>query len=263
MQKKEIEITGFNAGNMSVNILKDREAIGEFAARNVAKTIGRVLETKDEVRMIFAAAPSQNEFLKYFISLPNVSWNKINAFHMDEYISLPKTAPQLFSKYLNEHIFSKVNFKSVNIINSEVEDIEAECSRYEKLLREKEIDIVCMGIGENGHIAFNDPPVADFNDTKFVKLVELEAICKQQQVNDGAFNSVDEVPKFAATLTVPALMSAKYLSVVVPGIRKAKAVNDTINEPVSTKCPATILKTHNNAVLFLDEDSVSMLEQKD
>jgi len=261
MQKKEVSLTGFNAGKLNVNILHDRKMVGESAAKNVAKTIGRILEIKDEVRIIFAAAPSQNEFLEYLTSLSNIPWEKIAAFHMDEYISLPKTAPQLFSRYLNEHIFSKVNFKSVDIINSGVDDIEAECLRYEKLLSEKEIDIVCMGIGENGHIAFNDPPVADFNDKRLVKIVELDEICKNQQVNDGAFNSVDEVPKFAATLTVPALMRAKYLSVVVPGIRKAEAVRETINGDISTKCPATILRTHENAVLFLDKHSASMLEQ--
>lgn len=261
MQKKEVSLTGFNADKLNVNILHDRKMVGESAAKNVAKTIGRILEIKDEVRIIFAAAPSQNEFLEYLTSLSNIPWGKIAAFHMDEYISLPKTAPQLFSRYLNEHIFSKVNFKSVDIINSGVEDIEAECLRYEKLLSEKEIDIVCMGIGENGHIAFNDPPVADFNDKRLVKIVELDEICKNQQVNDGAFNSVDEVPKFAATLTVPALMRAKYLSVVVPGTRKAEAVRETINGDISTKCPATVLRTHENAVLFLDKDSASMLEQ--
>jgi glucosamine-6-phosphate deaminase len=261
MPKKEVSLTGFNAGKLNVSILHDRKMVGESAAKNVAKTIGRILEMKDEVRIIFAAAPSQNEFLEYLTSLSNIPWGKIAAFHMDEYISLPKTANQLFSRYLNEHIFSKVNFKSVDIINSGVDDIEVECLRYEKLLNEKEIDIVCMGIGENGHIAFNDPPVADFNDKRLVKIVELDEICKNQQVNDGAFNSVDEVPKFAATLTVPALMRAKYLSVVVPGIRKAEAVRETINGDISTKCPATVLRTHENAVLFLDKDSASMLEK--
>ncbi len=250
----------FSAEKLKVNILDDRKVAGKLAADNVAKTIFEILKHKDEVRMIFAAAPSQNEFLKYFSSDKNIPWNKIVAFHMDEYITLPKSAPQLFSKYLNENIFSKVNFKSVNILSSQVENAEAECERYEKLLREKEIDIVCMGIGENGHIAFNDPPVADFNDSKYVKIVELEEVCKQQQVNDGAFNSVFEVPKFAATLTVPALMSAKYLSIVVPGIRKAKAIFETINSPVSTACPATVLRTHSNAELYLDKESSSLLK---
>jgi glucosamine-6-phosphate deaminase len=135
-----------------------------------------------------------------------------------------------------------------------------ECARYEALIREKPIDIVCMGIGENGHIAFNDPPVADFNDEKYVKIVELEERDRVQQVNDAGFNSIEDVPKTAYTLTIPALMSARYLSVVVPGMRKAEAIKNTLTDDISTRCPATILRTHKAAKLFIDEDSASQLD---
>jgi glucosamine-6-phosphate deaminase len=179
---------------------------------------------------------------------------------MDEYIGLLKNSDKLFGVYLNDHIFSKVKFKSVHLINSQEKNPDKECKRYEALIREKPIDIILMGIGENGHVAFNDPPVADFNDKTFMKIVELEEKCKAQQVNDAGFKSIDEVPKTAYTLTVPALMAAKYLSIVVPGIRKAEAVKSALTSDISTKCPATILRTHPDAVLFIDADSASLLK---
>lgn len=184
-----------------------------------------------------------------------IDWSKVVAFNMDEYIGLPINSDKLFSAYLNEHIFSKVKFKAVHLIDSQEKDVLNECARYEALVKEKPIDIICMGIGENGHIAFNDPPVADFNDKVLMKIVELEERCKAQQVNYAGFKSIDDVPKTAYTLTVPALMSAKYLSIVVSGIRKAEAIKDSLTVHISTKCPATILRTHQAAKLFIDKDS--------
>ncbi|NMB80814.1 MAG: glucosamine-6-phosphate deaminase [Ignavibacteria bacterium] len=249
----------FLVDRLNVIISNDRDELGRMAAKNISNLISNLLEIQDEVRMIFAAAPSQNEFLKEIVSIKKIDWSRITAFHMDEYIGLPKNSPQLFSKYLDENIFSKVNFKQVHLINSQSENIETECLRYEKLLKEKPIDLVCMGIGENGHIAFNDPPVADFNDKKFVKVVKLDDACKQQQVNDGCFNSINEVPPHAVTLTVPALMSGNLLSIMVTGKRKARAVKNTLRGEITTDCPASILRTHPNAFLYLDEDSSSML----
>jgi glucosamine-6-phosphate deaminase len=244
---------------LSVVIAEDRTELGKIAAANVGKLIHNLLEIKDEIRMIFAAAPSQNEFLSELINNSTIAWQKITAFHMDEYIGLQRNVQQLFGRYLYDHLFSKVSFKDVHIINSQAENIEDECTRYEKILREDIIDIVCMGIGENGHIAFNDPPVADFNDKKYVKIVELDLPCRQQQVNDGCFPNVDQVPKYAITLTVPALMSGSHLSISVPGVRKAEAVKRSLYNEVSTLCPATIVRTHQNAILYLDNDSASML----
>lgn len=249
----------FLVDRLNVIISNDRDELGRMAAKNISNLISNLLEIQDEVRMIFAAAPSQNEFLKEIVSIKKIDWSRITAFHMDEYIGLPKNSPQLFSKYLDENIFSKVNLKQVHLINSQSENIETECLRYEKLLKEKPIDLVCMGIGENGHIAFNDPPVADFNDKKFVKVVKLDDACKQQQVNDGCFNSINEVPPHAVTLTVPALMSGNLLSIMVTGKRKARAVKNTLRGEITTDCPASILRTHPNAFLYLDEDSSSML----
>lgn len=242
---------------LKVVIYSNRQKLGKYSALNTIKLINNIFKNKDEIRMIFAAAPSQNEFLDELTKDPKINWGRITAFHMDEYIGLPENSPQLFSKYLSDHLFSKVNFKEVNIINSQAKDILKECSRYEMLLNEKPIDIICMGIGENGHIAFNDPPFANFNDTKLVKVVGLDMHCRQQQVNDGCFNTIEEVPRMAITLTVPALFSGNYLNIVVPGKRKAVAIKKTLYNKISTECPSSIIRKHKNAILYLDSDSAS------
>lgn len=247
----------FTFENLKVIVAENRENLGKYAAIKVSNLIKDILKYKDEIRMIFAAAPSQNEFLHELVNDKSIDWTKIVAFHMDEYIGLSKNTGKLFSEYLELHLFSKVKFKKVNIINSYSDNIDKECDRYEALLREKPIDIACMGIGENGHIAFNDPPVADFNDNKLVKIVELDDSCRRQQVNDGCFLKLQDVPEKAITLTIPALLSSKYLCIVVPGLRKAYAVKNTLLGEISTKCPASILRRHKNANLFLDSDSFS------
>jgi glucosamine-6-phosphate deaminase len=247
---------------LEVIVAEGRPALGKLAAKHVSGIINKLQAEQDEVRIVFAAAPSQNEFLAELAKDESIQWNKIIAFHMDEYIGLLADAPQLFGTYLTEHIFSKVNFKRVNLINSQAKNPLDECIEYERLLQEKQIDIVFLGIGENGHIAFNDPPVADFNDKVFVKIVELEERCKYQQVNDGCFNSIDEVPKTAYSLTIPALLAAKYKNIVVPGIRKAEAIGNTLFAEISTKCPATILRKQKDSILFIDTDSASEIFDK-
>jgi glucosamine-6-phosphate deaminase len=179
---------------------------------------------------------------------------------MDEYLGLPAGAPQLFGSYLKEHLFSMVPFGSVHLMNGQAADPKEECARYAALLEEEPIDLVCMGIGENGHVAFNDPPVADFDDRAVVKVVRLDEACRQQQVNDGCFPSLDLVPLLALTMTVPALISAACLSAAVPGPAKAEAVRQTIEGPIATSCPASILRTHACASLFLDTLSASRLK---
>ena len=209
--------------------------------------------------MIFAAAPSQNEVLANLANDKEIPWGRVNAFHMDEYIGLDKDAPQGFGNFLCEHIFGIAPFKSVNYIRIDAPDADEECRRYSELLQKNPMDIVVLGIGENGHIAFNDPPFADFNDDKLVKTVKLDEVCRNQQVNDGCFAKIDDVPTHALTLTVPALMSGKELYCIVPAKTKAKAVYETINGEVTDRCPASVLRTHKNATLYLDPDSASML----
>lgn len=186
----------FKADKLTVKIMSNRTEMGEVAVSDIVAVIKEALSKKAEINMIFAAEPSQNDVLKALVE-SDVEWNRVNAFHMDEYIGLDKSAPQGFGNFLVNHIFGKVPFKSVNLIDCSAVNPEAECERYEKLLAENPVDIIVLGIGENGHIAFNDPWVADFKDTKKVKTVLLDEVCRQQQVNDGCFASIDLVPNSA------------------------------------------------------------------
>ena len=245
--------------NLDVKIFETRKEMGDVAARDIHDKIVELLSKKDEINMIFAAAPSQNDVLASLIACDDIEWNRINAYHMDEYIGLDRNAPQGFGNFLVDHIFGKVPFKSINLIDCTATDPEAECERYGKLLTENPTDIVVMGIGENGHIAFNDPPVADFNDPKVVKPVKLDEICRNQQVNDGCFASIDLVPTHAITLTCPTLMKAPFAFCIVPAKTKANAVKRTLEGDISTECPATTLRNHPNAILYLDADSSALL----
>lgn len=245
--------------SLLVKVYENRKLMGIAAAEETIQTLNMLLSKKNTVNIIFAAAPSQNEFLAELSSTNSVEWNRVNAFHMDEYIGLGNNAPQGFGNFLNEKLFSKVNFKNVYLLNGQSEDIDKECKRYEKLLRQNKIDITCCGIGENSHLAFNDPDIALFNDLKLVKKVELDYKCRNQQVNDGCFESIDEVPKYAITLTIPALVSAQYVFCIVPAKSKAFAVSETINAEVTQEVPSSILRKHDNATLYLDNNSSSLL----
>jgi len=245
--------------SFKIYVAGDREKMGKTAAGKVGKKIVKLQRKKDYISMVFGAAPSQNEMLKNLLAYPGIEWSRIHAFHMDEYTGLSKGAPESFASYLDQNIFLKVNFKSINYLNGTAADLNAECERYSALLRKHPVDIVCLGIGENGHIAFNDPPVADFNDPKLVKVVELDHACRQQQVNDGCFPAFDDVPTHALTLTIPALLSGKSLFCTVPSVRKAQAVRDTLIGQVTEQCPASILRLHNSVRLFLDKESASLL----
>ena len=174
---------------------------------------------------------------------------------MDEYLGLERGDKRLFQEFLKDRIFSRLSFKNVHYLKPDKDNPADECKRYSGLLREKPVDMIAMGIGENGHIAFNDPPVANFNDPHIVKVVELDEKCRNQQVNDGAFKNINEVPLSALSLTVPALMSGKALFCMVPGQLKAEAVKQALTGPVETACPASILRTHPNATLYLDRES--------
>ena len=234
-------------------IYETRGQMGEAAARAAAQAINAVIAKKGRANVIFAAAPSQNETLENLLK-SDVDFTKVNAYHMDEYAGLCIDDEQSFARYLYDHVFSLAPFASVNYIPAKG-DIEQSCAKYTELLKSNPPDVVCMGIGENGHIAFNDPPVADFNDPKLIKKVELDDICRMQQVHDGCFPTFDDVPKYALTLTVPALMSAEYLICTVPASTKANAVQAMLCGEYGEVCPATALRKHNNAKMFLDRDS--------
>ncbi len=245
---------------LDVKIFETREEMGKVAAQDIKNKFCELLKEKAEINVIFAAAPSQNDVLKSLAEDPEIEWNRINAYHMDEYIGLSKDAPQGFGNFLKAHIFDLAPFKSVNYINCEATDPDAEAERYGKLLTENPTDVVIMGIGENGHIAFNDPPVADFQDKKVVKPVKLDEICRQQQVNDGCFAKIDDVPTHAMTLTVPTLVAAPYLFCIVPAPTKANAVKETLTGSIDEHCPASILRLQDNAILYLDGASSALLK---
>ncbi len=244
----------FKADSLDVRIYDSRQNMGKAAAKDVASCIRHLLACKEEIHMIFAAAPSQNEFLAALVAEEGIEWNRIHALHMDEYVGLPSDAPQGFGNFLRKAIFGKVPFADVHYIGPELSPEEA-CRRYSEILDSVTVDIVCMGIGENGHIAFNDPHVADFNDPLTVKKVDLDMKCRMQQVHDGCFKDISEVPEYAITLTIPAMYAAENIFCIVPAATKAEAVKAAIYGPVSEQCPASILRTHHNAILYADADS--------
>lgn len=248
-------IKEMTADKLKVKVYEDRKDMGKASAGEMSAVLKMLLKEKDEVNVIFAAAPSQNEFLEALVHTKGIDWNRVNAFHMDEYLGLDEMAPQRFGNFLKEKIFGKVPFKTVNYIDGNADDPKREGLRYAGLLRRYPVDIVCMGIGENGHIAFNDPHVARFDDDVLVKVVELDWKSRNQQVNDGCFSRINDVPTHALTLTIPALISAKYVFCVVPDTTKAKAIQRTITREIDETCPASILRTHDRAVLYIDRNS--------
>lgn len=239
---------------LTTHIFPDRDSMGCAAAHDGAEFIRQLLEKQEYVNIIFAAAPSQNETLAHLVASEGIDWTRVRAFHMDEYIGLPKEAPQCFGNFLERAIFSKLPFKDVFYL-SRYQDAETLCREYGKLLGKFPPDIVFMGIGENAHIAFNDPHVADFHDPAKLKPVELDQTCRQQQVNDGCFECLDQVPTHAITLTIPTLTSAKRLICTVPAATKAAAAVKTMYGPICEQVPATIMRRHDNATMYLDADS--------
>ena len=244
----------FVKDRLTVRILRSRAEMGKAAARDVAAEMRRLLAQRAEISMIFAAAPSQNETLAALAAEEGIDWGRVNAFHMDEYVGLAPGAPQTFASYLKEHLFDLVPLKSVHLIDPSG-DAEREAGRYAALLGQYPADITVLGIGENGHIAFNDPGVADFRDPLAVKKVPLDEVCRMQQVHDGCFPALSDVPEYALTLTVPSLTRAGAMFCSVPAPSKAEAVFRTVTGPISEECPATILRTHPHAVLYCDPDS--------
>ena len=249
----------FMKDKLEVRIYDNRTLMGEAAAADISARIKALLATKPEINMIFAAAPSQNDVLLALVNDGSIEWNRVNAYHMDEYVGLSADAPQGFGNFLRAHLFGLVPFKSVSYIDCTAADPAAECRRYAALLEANPTDIVVMGIGENGHIAFNDPGVADFSDPEPVKVVELDPVCRNQQVNDGCFARLSDVPTHAITLTVPTLVKAPSLFCIVPASTKASAVAETLNGPIGEACPASILRTRDSSVLYLDPDSSAKL----
>jgi len=250
----------FQVDQLRVEVHRDRASMGLAAAIHVAEVLRRRLLGGKLVSVVFASAPSQNEFLAELSQLCGVDWSRVIAFHMDEYVGLPSEAPQSFGRFLQDRLFSRVKPGIVHFLDGTCADLAREIARYSSLLKTHAPDIVCGGIGENGHLAFNDPRNADFDDPFQVKIVQLALRSRQQQVNDGCFAHLEDVPKRALTLTIPSLLSASSFSCVVPGTSKAKAVKRMLTGPISTACPASALRRHPQAILYLDPGSASMVQ---
>ena len=255
----------FTTDRLAVEIHSDRRAMGRAAALGAGAYLRGVIAERGRARVIFACAPSQDEFLAALVEVSqgggpaSFDWGCVTAFHMDEYVGLAADHPQSFRHYLREHLLAKVRVGEFHPLPADENDNAAVCARYSSLLAAAPIDLICLGIGENGHIAFNDPPVADFEDPALVKSVGLDDACRRQQVNDGCFPNFDAVPQMALTLTVPVFRHARRLSVHVPGRRKGAAVKAALRGPIETACPASILRLHPQATLFIDGDAASGL----
>jgi len=255
MMTRPVPARRMTVDQLEVEVYASRDEMGAAAAYDVARRIRQLQAHQDRVRVVFAAAPSQNEFLATLGAVEDLDWSRVEAFHMDEYLGLPPDAPQGFGNFLRVRLFDRVKPGRVEYVDGNAPDGVTECERYSALLNEHPIDIVCAGIGENGHMAFNDPHVADFDDLKSFKVVTLDDVCRMQQVHDGAFSTIDDVPREALTMTMPALMSARWLYCVVPGPTKTEAVRRTLKDPITTACPATVMRRHAKAVLYLDLDA--------
>lgn len=256
-----LPIKELHSGKLKVGVFPSRGEMGAAAAAFVTGYLETLLAEKDEVRIVVGSAPSQDEFFAALTQPENserIDWTRVVVFHMDEYVGLSATHEQSFRKYQHEHFLKFVSVKAFHEIRGEVEDRDAECARLNDLLAESPIDLVCLGFGENGHLAFNDPP-AVFDDPRWAKVVELDQTCRQQQVNDGCFESIEEVPTHAITLSLRVFATAGCLSGVIPAKTKAAAVAAAVQGPIGSHCPATLCRIHPNAQLFLDPDSSSKL----
>jgi glucosamine-6-phosphate deaminase len=244
---------------LEYQVFDSRGELAASAAMRAAELIRTAVQTRGHARVVVATGNSQIDFIAELTAMPDVPWPAVHIFHMDEYVGMNDNHPASFRKWIRERVVEKVRPASAEYLIGDAPDVPAECERYTRLLLAAPIDLAFVGIGENGHIAFNDPHVADFNDPKTVKVVDLDEACRKQQVGEGHFRSTDEVPREALSMTCPALMRAEHLVCSVPDARKAKAVAATIHGPLGEACPASLLRTHPDARLYLDRESASLL----
>ncbi len=252
----ETPIWNARVDQLAVAAFEDRATLGRAAASAAARILQETISRQAWARVVFASAPSQNEFLDALAVEPGIAWDRVVAFHLDEYVGLSGDHPQSFCTYLRNRLFAKVCPGAVHYLDGLARSLGAECRRYAGLLAGG-LDLACIGIGENGHLAFNDPPVADFSDPEAVKVVELDLRSREQQVRDGCFARLDAVPREALTLTLPTILNAGQILCVVPGPSKTDAVTAAMRGAVGTACPASGLRRHPAAVLFLDRASAA------
>jgi glucosamine-6-phosphate deaminase len=247
--------------NLKIEIYASRKEAGAAAAEAAAAELRRLSQMRESVGVIFATGASQLETLRALVKMPGLPWGRIGGFHMDEYVGIAADHIASFRHYMRHELTQRVPLRKFYEVDGNAPDPDKFCTEYADALRAANPQLCLLGIGENGHLAFNDPGVAGFNDPKDMKVVVLDEECKQQQVAEGWFGSIDEVPSQAMTLTIPALLRVPKLIVSVPGLRKARIVNRALHEPISTACPATILRTHPDATVYLDDESAAELER--
>lgn len=243
----------------TVRVEASLEALARDAADAAVEAITTSIATRGTANVMWASGTSQLAFLDELATRAEIDWTRVTGFHMDEYLGMSSDDPNSFARYMRERVVARVHPGAFHYLDGAALDPEAECRRYAELLADHPLDLCCLGIGENGHLAFNDPPVADFADPLVVKIVTLDDACKRQQVGEGHFPTVDAVPPYAMTVTIPALLAAGTVVAIVPESRKAHAVRAALEGPVSTRCPASILQQTASAVVFLDGESASLL----
>jgi glucosamine-6-phosphate deaminase len=253
-------LKSFNCGKAQVSICPSRTALGLHAAGRAAEIIQAAVTQRGRARVIFATGNSQLDFIAALVEQKDIAWPRVELFHMDEYIGLPAQHPASFRLWLKTRVEDKIPLAEANYIRGDAPDVEAEVGRYSALLAAAPIDCAFVGFGENGHIAFNDPPSADFDDPVMMKVVELDPTCRRQQVGEGHFRDIDSVPRTAITITCSGLCASDAWICCVPERRKAVAVRDALTGPVTTSCPASVVRRKSSAWVFLDEDSASLLD---
>jgi len=262
VERPSTEERRFQIENLKIEIYPTRKEAGFAAAKVAEEELKRLGQKQEEtINVIFATGASQLETLRALVRIPDLPWDRICGFHMDEYVGIAREHRASFRHYLRNELTQLVRMRRFYDVDGNAPDPEKACEDYSNALWAAHPQLCLLGIGENGHLAFNDPGVADFNDPRDMKIVALDDECKQQQVAEGWFDSIAEVPTQAMTLTIPALLRVPKLIVSVPGLRKAKIVNRALHEAISTACPATILRKHPDATVYLDEESASELQR--
>ncbi|MBD2387206.1 glucosamine-6-phosphate deaminase [Cylindrospermum sp. FACHB-282] len=249
----------FRVDELMVQIYNSEVEMAQDVAEIAHKYLQNLLQEQDTVAVLLATGNSQLKFLDALIALGGVDWSRITLFHLDEYLGISADHAASFRRYLRERVDQRVAPKEFHYIEGDALQPIAECDRYTKLLQAQPIDLCCLGIGENGHLAFNDPAVANFQDIHSIKLVKLDTVNRQQQVNTGHFSNLEAVPQYAFTVTIPMICSAKKIICLVPETRKAKVVKKILYGDITTDYPASILRQQPQATLFLDVNSASLL----
>jgi len=260
MGSESAPVAEYKVDHLNVSVYENREALGMAAALSAQACLQAAIRDRGVAHIILATGNSQLDFLHALCKLPDINWRKVTVYHMDEYLGIDASHPASFPLFLQQHFLQYVDVGTFHPVPNKPADIEQACRDYEALLRKQPIDMVAMGFGENGHLAFNDPPFADFDDPHWVKVVELDDVSRNQQVGEGHFATLDDVPKQAITLTIPALLAPDNILCIVPESRKAKAVSACLKQPVSDQRPGSVLRTVNHARLYLEPASAALLD---